>query len=280
MSYYKIGFKNLLSRKRLLSDIDSQNELLRIENASIVGRVSAFSSQIKRGQRIHLLGPNGAGKSSVLAMLAGWLSFSGKIEFLGYELSAWPRAQLANYRAWLHQQQSPSHNMTLHHYIRQYLPEKSESIFHEQVMNKICQKLQLTKKLTYPLKELSGGEWQRSRLAAILLQMSFEINPSASLLLLDEPMTGLDIAQQQVINDLLQEQCKKGMTVIMTDHDLNNSLCQADIVWLMKNGEVIMQGNSQEVLQPYYLNTIFDVKFQRITLNHRDFIFSDTEIKQ
>jgi len=108
---------------------------------------------------------------------------------------------------------------------------------------------------------LSGGEWQRVRLVAALLQVWPELNPVSKLLLLDEPMNSLDIAQQRALDGLIRQFCAAGRIAIISDHDLNHSLQQADDVWLMSQGRVEAAGKADEVMRPERLAKIFGVEF-------------------
>ena len=96
----------------------------------------------------------------------------------------------------------------------------------------LLQQLGLQDKLTRPLAQLSGGEWQRVP-AAVVLQIHPAINPRGALLILDEPLTALDIAQQRAVDKLLLQLSEAGIAIVASGHDLNHSLRHADRVWLM-----------------------------------------------
>ncbi|MCU5774933.1 vitamin B12 ABC transporter ATP-binding protein BtuD [Erwiniaceae bacterium BAC15a-03b] len=238
--------------------------LLDIDGAALAGRLAPFSAQVTPGQLIHLLGPNGAGKSSLLARLSGLLPGSGRIQFLDKPLEIWSGQQLARHRGWLHQQQLPPGLMAVFHYLQQHLQYADQSC--DTVLAHILAELQLTDKLARPLNQLSGGEWQRVRLAAVLLQITPQANSHGKLLLLDEPMAGLDVAQQAALDRLLLAQCQAGVTVIMSGHDLNHSLRHAQQVWLLKGGAVIAQGATQQVMQPEQLEQLYQVPFRKLTV--------------
>src|SRR5690606_15455627 len=127
---------------------------------------------------------NGAGKSTLLAGLAGLRQPAGQIAFLGTPLEQWPGEALARHRAWLTQQQTPPFAMPVWHYLALHRHGSTD----EPLFNDITDALRLTTKLTRPVNQLSGGEWQRVRLAAVILQIHPRANPQGTLLLLDEPM--------------------------------------------------------------------------------------------
>ena len=238
--------------------------LLEINGAAVTGRVAPFSARVSGGQLIHLLGPNGAGKSSLLALLSGLLPGSGEIQFLGQPLNRWSGQQLARQRGWLHQQQLPPGMMAVHHYLQQHLQYADRSC--DSTLAQITGALQLEDKLARPLNQLSGGEWQRVRLAAVLLQIHPGMNSQGRLLLLDEPMAGLDVAQQVALDRLLVALCRSGVTVIMSGHDLNHSLHHAQQVWLMQRGVMVAQGDAQQVLQPAILQSVYGVPFRKLSV--------------
>ena len=73
-------------------------------------------------------------------------------------------------------------------------------------------------KLGRSTNQLSGGEWQRVRLAAVVLQITPQANPAGQLLLLDEPMNSLDVAQQSALDKILSALCQQGLAIVMSSH--------------------------------------------------------------
>lgn len=138
----------------------------------------------------------------------------------------------------------------------------------------LCEKLRLTDKLPRMLSQLSGGEWQRVRLAAVFLQVWPDINPDSKLLLLDEPYTGLDVAQKVALDSLLREFCSAGRSAIISAHDLNHTLQQADQVWLMAGGNVLAQGSTDKVMRANILSEVFEVDFQIHNFNRQNWIIT------
>ncbi|GLR09462.1 vitamin B12 ABC transporter ATP-binding protein BtuD [Mixta theicola] len=236
--------------------------LLSIEQATVPGRLQAFSAQVNGGELIHLLGPNGAGKSSLLARLSGLLPGKGVVRLAGRPLEAWPRASLARRRAWLPQQQPPPGQMAVFHYLQQHLA--GATVGQDTLLSRLIAAFQLHDKLTRPLTQLSGGEWQRVRLMAVLLQVWPGAVQPATLLLLDEPYAGLDVAQQQALDRELAAFCRAGGAVITSGHDLNHSLRHARGVWLMQQGKVMQQGRAEAVLQPETLRALYGLAFRKL----------------
>ncbi len=238
--------------------------LLEIEHASLPGRLRPFSAIVQPGELIHILGPNGAGKSSLLARLSGLLAGGGCVRFHGKPLENWSGQSLARLRAWLPQQQPAFSRMAVFQYLQQHMLSQAQP--DERDLHTVLHRLQLHDKLSRPLTQLSGGEWQRVRLAAVLLQISPEIPSTGKLLLLDEPMSGLDVAQQAALDSLIEPRCRAGLTVIMSGHNLNHSLRHAQRVWLMQQGEVIAQGNVDAVMSAEQLQAVYGVPFLKLNV--------------
>ena len=236
--------------------------LLQCQGASVIGRLAPVDLSVNPGQLVHLVGPNGAGKSTLLNVLSGLLPAQGVIQFAGRTLSEISGAELAQARAWLPQQQLPPGAMPVWHYLRLHLSSTSPQA--DAVLKDVLALLSLQEKLPGVLTQLSGGEWQRVRLAAVVLQVHPAINPAARLLLLDEPMTALDVAQQRAVDKLLAELCHAGLAVIASSHDLNHSLRHADVVWLMHQTRVVQQGEAASVLSAAHLAPIYQTEFEQI----------------
>ncbi len=246
--------------------------LLQLNNVSVGARLASFSSQVTTGLQIHLIGPNGAGKSTLLASLAGLLPASGEIVLAGKLLQHYEGHELARQRAYLSQQQSALSLMPVFQYISLYQPAGANSQAVATAISYICNKLRLADKLPRMLSHLSGGEWQRVRLAAVFLQVWPDINPDSKLLLLDEPYSGLDVAQKVALDALLVEFCRSGRSVIISGHDLNHTLQQADEVWLLAQGQVLVQGETQQVMRADVLSQVFEVDFQIHNFNKQQWI--------
>lgn len=236
--------------------------LLQLNEIAVAERLGPISATVQAGELVHLVGPNGAGKSTLLTRAAGLSSGAGKITFLERELNDWQPTQLARHRAYLSQQQMPPFSMPVWHYLQLHQTLGPT----DKVMLNLVETLGLADKLTRSVNQLSGGEWQRVRLAAVVLQIHPEINPQGRLLLLDEPMNSLDVAQQTALDRILMALCEAGIAVVMSSHDLNHSLRHAHTVWLLRAGKMIAQGRRDEVLSPQHLATAYNMHFRRLQI--------------
>lgn len=241
--------------------------LLRLQQAALPGRLLPLTGELAAGQLLHVAGPNGAGKSTLLSVIAGLQPASGTVLLDEQPLSDWNGAAMARVRGWLPQQQAPLSQMPVWHYLRLHLKQAAGQT--DDRLSTLLKRLQLQDKLSRSLTRLSGGEWQRVRLAAVCVQVDPNINPHGRLLILDEPMTALDIAQQKAVDDLIADLCAAGISVIASSHDLNHSLQQADRVWLMDKGALIAQGEPAEVLTPQRLTPIYQIAFRQLELEGR-----------
>ncbi|MEN4636009.1 vitamin B12 ABC transporter ATP-binding protein BtuD [Pantoea agglomerans] len=241
--------------------------LLRLQQAAVPGRLLPLTGELAAGQLLHVAGPNGAGKSTLLSVIAGLQPASGTVLLDEQPLSDWNGAAMARVRGWLPQQQAPLSQMPVWHYLRLHLKQAGGQT--DDRLSTLLKRLQLQDKLSRSLTRLSGGEWQRVRLAAVCVQVDPNINPHGRLLILDEPMTALDIAQQKAVDDLIADLCAAGISVIASSHDLNHSLQQADRVWLMDKGALIAQGEPAEVLTPQRLTPIYQIAFRQLELEGR-----------
>ncbi|MBS0847505.1 vitamin B12 ABC transporter ATP-binding protein BtuD [Citrobacter sp. JGM124] len=236
--------------------------ILQLCHVAVAGRLEPVSVEVHAGEITHLVGPNGAGKSTLLARMAGLSDGPGEVLLNERPLSEWLAAELSHHRAWLTQYQTPPFAMPVWHYLQ--LHQSSPGA--DEVMIRLGKALHLTHKLTKPVNQLSGGEWQRVRLAAVFMQIDPHINARGQLLLLDEPMNSLDIAQQTAVDRLLHYFREAGIGIVMSSHDLNHSLGHADQVWLLRNGVMLAKGRSTDVLSPRYLDEAYNMSFRVLSV--------------
>lgn len=235
--------------------------MLQFSQVGVEGRLAPFSGRIKAGLQIHLIGPNGAGKSTLLARLAGMLPGLGEVRLAGRLLDDYSGSELAQHRAYLCQQQPPVALMPVFQYLALHQPVGADESELENTVGYLAQSLKLSDKLSRLLTQLSGGEWQRVRLAAILLQVWPTVNRHSQLLLLDEPTNSLDVAQKVALDRLLREFCHSGRSALVCAHDLNHTMQQADRVWLLHAGRLVAEGSPLEVMEPGLLSRVYGVDF-------------------
>ncbi len=205
------------------------------------------SFQVDRGHRVAVVGPNGAGKSTLFKLIVGTVKpTSGLVQVYGYK--------------------------PVGHICIGYVPQRNQidwsfpvTVADVVMMGRVGQmglfrwpgrrdwevvktSLEKVKALHLEKKqigELSGGQQQRVFIARALAQ-------EAELLLLDEPLAGLDVPSQQAIFEILDVLRAEGVTVLMATHDLGLAAEQFDRILLL-NKQVVAYGPATAVLQPHYL---------------------------
>ncbi|MGO1617421.1 MAG: vitamin B12 ABC transporter ATP-binding protein BtuD [Oceanisphaera sp.] len=225
-------------------------------------RVGPIHGEFVSGCITLLIGPNGSGKSSLLAGAAG-LSTSdegGEAQLAGQALSRFSLHELARHRAMLAQQ------AVLPHGLRGYelLALGAEPIggVSEEVclaIARLAKPLGLEKLYHRQLNTLSGGEQQRLLIASTLLQVDPAINPDAKLLLLDEPLAGLDWQHQLATLRLLRRYADLGLAVVASIHDINLACQYADKVWCLHQGRLAASGPASAIT-PALIAEVFEVE--------------------
>jgi len=211
------------------------------------------------GEMWTILGPNGAGKSTLMNLLAGInLSASGQIHIQGQALENIPPMDLAQRRAYLSQQHNDDISFSCEEIITMAAYPWGKGFAAEQ-LNQMLDwfDLQHLKQRSYS--QLSGGEKQRCNLARSCLQ----ILPNGfgnSILLLDEPLTGLDIAHQVKLFKLLKTLQNQGTCIVLVLHDVNLALRFRSHGVLLKDGSLVKQGKVEEVLTAERLSDTFETE--------------------
>ena len=201
--------------------------------------LAASSFEIPRGGITVLIGPNGSGKSTLLGAIAGLIDpTSGSIEVLGPEGSD----QRISYVL-----QSTKVNDTLPVTVREVVTmgryagsstrrlDAGDHVAVDEAMGR----MEISHLAGRHLRELSGGQRQRVLVAQGLAQ-------EHEILLLDEPLTGLDLTSAQAIDDVIHDETQTGCTIVMTTHDLAEAQVADHVVLL--SGRVVASGAAEEVL--------------------------------
>lgn len=229
---------------------------LELRDVSLPGRLVSVNGHMLAGHFTCVVGPNGAGKSSLLHVLSGLqVPLTGNVLLNGHQLAGLDVRALAKIRAYLPQQInrdlgfSGAEIIGMACYVGQ---GKSETYLHE-----IIGLLDLQSLLQRPLSALSGGECQRLQIARTLLQI-LSVNPHG-LVILDEPLAGLDIQYQLRLMQYLRDLAQLGCTVVVALHDINLARLYAQQVWLLQGGHLIAHGPSREVLSPERIAQVFRV---------------------
>ena len=206
-----------------------------------------FSLAIPENDILFVMGVNGCGKTTLLKILCGFLRIqAGKVHVKGrsiYDYSQKAFAQLVSYVP-------QTLNLTADFLVKDYLvlgraPYKAfgASYTDEDYLcaEKYAQQLSLVQLLDTPFQHLSGGQKQNVAICRALIQ-------ETPILVLDEPMSALDIGHQAAFLALLQELKKAGKTIVLTSHNPNHALCFDSSVCLLQDGKKIGLGKASDVL--------------------------------
>ncbi|MCL9783443.1 vitamin B12 ABC transporter ATP-binding protein BtuD [Vibrio sp. S4M6] len=242
--------------------------MIRIDGVSVGSRLLPLSFECGRGEIVHLIGPNGSGKSTLLSAIAGTEDYSGHVFIGDVDSKGYSLEDLAMVRAYLSQSEKPAFNLPVFQYLSLSIPTK-HNVSVDQLNNAVAelsQEVQIQDKLHRPIHQLSGGEWQRVRLAGICLQVWPTINPMAKLLLLDEPAASLDIGQEKLLYQLIRKVADQGIVILMANHDLNRSLKHADKAVLLEQGVMVKFGEVEDIITEEHIRRVFctDVKLEMI----------------
>jgi iron complex transport system ATP-binding protein len=218
---------------------------LRIQNKQILEQISLT---LQAGLFTAVVGPNGAGKSSLLKVMAQeYDHYQGRVCINKKLSTAYTPKELSLVRAVLPQNANVQFGFSVLQIItlgrHAHLTSNREN---EKIVNEV---MFLTN--TLDLREriylsLSGGEKQRVQLARVLAQV-WEDEGFPRFVLLDEPTSSLDIAQQQNIFSLARQVCERNIGVLAIIHDLNQAVQYADQLYFLRNGKIVTSGDAQKV---------------------------------
>ena len=231
-----------------------------------VGRktlLQSLSVQARPGELLAVVGANGAGKSTLLKLLSGDLTpTGGTVRFAGRPLAQWPAATLARSRAVLTQQ----HSLALAFPVRElvlmgrYPHFRGQPAAHDHfITDAALATVGIAHLANRAYPTLSGGEQQRAQLARVLAQVW---EAEAGFLLLDEPLTGLDLRHQHHTLDVAKDLTQRGFGVIAVLHDLNLAAQYADQVLLLRQGQAVASGPPAEVLTCEHIHHAFGIAVQ------------------
>ncbi len=207
--------------------------------------VDDISFHIKQGEIVGLLGPNGAGKTTTFYIIVGLIKPDGGKVFLKNEnIAGFPMFKRALMGiGYLPQENSIFRKLSVEDNIRSVLDLKGmERNKIEEIVDSLISELGLEKIRFQKAYTLSGGEKRRTEVARIL-----SINPD--FLLLDEPFTGIDpIAIADIQNIILQLKKDRKLGILITDHNVRETLKITDRAYIIHEGKILVSGTSEELI--------------------------------
>jgi len=244
---------------------DEQQMVLRTEDLVKKYRartvVDHVSIEVKQGEIVGLLGPNGAGKTTTFYMTVGLVTPNeGKIFLNDIDITGYPVFQRARQGiGYLAQEASIFRKMTVEDNLRAilemtdttpaYQKEKLESLLTELGLQKVRKNLG---------DRLSGGERRRAEIARCLA-----ITPK--FIMLDEPFAGIDPIAVQDIQTIVAQLKHKNIGILITDHNVHETLSITDRAYLLFEGKVLFQGTAEElaaneIVREKYLGRDFELR--------------------
>ncbi len=199
-----------------------------------------------RGEIVGFLGPNGAGKTTVFYMIVGFISPNeGRIFLDGTDVTRYPmyrRARLGI--SYLPQEASIFRKLTVEQNIWAILETRNDMTRKEKKakLDELLEELGINANRHQKAFTLSGGERRRTEIAR-----SLAIEPK--FLLLDEPFAGIDPIAVYDIKTIIADLSKKGIGVLLTDHNVRDTLEITDRSYIIKDGEIVVAGTREDVMQ-------------------------------
>ena len=206
--------------------------------------VRGVSLAVGRGESVGLLGPNGAGKTTVFYMITGLVpADAGRITIDGQDVTRLPmyrRARLGI--GYLPQEASIFRGLSVEQNIMAVLElvEPNRRARKEQ-LDSLLEEFQITRLRKSPAMALSGGERRRCEIARALASRP-------SFILLDEPFAGIDPIAVGDIQQLVRHLTDRGIGVLITDHNVRETLSLIDRAYIIYDGHVLTQGKPAEII--------------------------------
>jgi len=207
--------------------------------------VDGVDLQVAPGETIGLLGPNGAGKTTTFYMLVGLVApNAGSVSLEKENITALPMHQRARRGiGYLAQENSAFRHLSVEDNIAavlEWMPLSSQE--RRARLERLIQELHLEKVRTAPAGVVSGGERRRTEIARALAR-------EPKYLLLDEPFTGIDPIAVSELQDIVVELRSRQMGIIITDHNVRETLRITDRSYILYEGKILTSGTSAQLLE-------------------------------
>jgi lipopolysaccharide export system ATP-binding protein len=206
--------------------------------------VKGASLYVRRGEAVGLLGPNGAGKTTIFYMMTGLIAADrGRVELDGHDVTTLPMYQRARLGiGYLPQEASIFRGLTVEENIRAVLevvePSRKRR---ERDLDALLDEFNISRLRKSPSIALSGGERRRCEIARALASRP-------NYMLLDEPFAGIDPIAVGDIQQLVRHLTNRGIGVLITDHNVRETLGLTDRAYIIYSGEVLMEGRTDDIV--------------------------------
>jgi iron complex transport system ATP-binding protein len=230
-----------------------------------------LSVKFPQGGFCSILGLNGSGKTTLLKCIVGLLQPSGgTITLDGRPMAEYKKMDLARKIAYVPQYQDIVFDITVYDYVLlgrnpYQTPWEMQSAGDKEVVEEMLERCKVWKYRDNMLQALSGGERQRVMVARAMAQQT-------GIMLLDEPLSNIDVTHKFEIMDILQELNEgQNVTVLIILHDLQIAKAYSKQVLLLKGGNVLHFGDKSAVLTEENIRSCFDLT-ERYAVSEEGFI--------
>ena len=215
--------------------------------------VNDVSIGLRRGEAVGLLGPNGAGKTTAFYMIVGLIKAdAGRIMLDGHDVTSLPmyrRARLGI--GYLPQEPSIFRGLSVEDNIRSVLEAVEPSRRkREEELDRLLDEFHIGHIRKSPAIALSGGERRR-------VEISRALATRPSFMLLDEPFAGIDPIAVGDIKDLVRHLTRRGIGVLITDHNVRETLGLVDRAYIVHSGSILMEGEPDEIVESEKVRQVY-----------------------
>jgi lipopolysaccharide export system ATP-binding protein len=222
--------------------------------------VNSVSFTVEKGQTVGLLGPNGAGKTTSFRMIVGMLTpEAGTVRFQDEDVTSLPMYRRARRgMGYLSQEPSVFQRMTVRQNILAVLEARGmERKERNAKADRALEEFGLAKLAGSRAHSLSGGERRK-------LEMARALATSPSLLLLDEPFSGVDPIAVSGLQEVIRDLAQRGIGILLTDHSVRETLKVTDRAYIIREGNILVHGTSDYLIddpkaREHYLGKDFEM---------------------
>ncbi|MFV0252189.1 MAG: ABC transporter ATP-binding protein [Beutenbergiaceae bacterium] len=223
---------------------------------------------VDSGEVMCILGANGAGKTTLFKSILGLLPMqAGALRINGEDIGQWPRARVAQSIGYVPQSSNPPFSYTVMDvvlmgrtaYLKSYQSPREAD---EEIAVAVIERLGITRLMGRRYLELSGGEKQLVLIARALTQQP-------EILVMDEPTTGLDFGNQQLVLEQVHLLAHEGLAVVMSSHFPDHAFLYGDQALMLRDGTVYALGSPREVITETSMDELYEVQTKIIATGLR-----------
>lgn len=218
--------------------------------------ISEVSLGLEAGTLVGIVGPNGSGKTTLLRAILGTLPLAkGTVTMLGRPVAEWRPRDLARQVAVVTQREEMLFPLTVEETVAlgryaHLRPLAAQGTHDREIVASAMARADVTSLARRRTHTLSGGEWQRVRVARALAQ-------EPRVLVLDEPTASLDVRHEMEVFELIRRLAGDGIATLLVSHHLNLASRYADRLLLLHEGRVAAEGPPADVLRPEIVTDVF-----------------------